>query len=88
MVEEMLNNILEWCFKNTNILQAKEFDGKGLIHFASKKGYTSLVATLLAKEVDVDLKDHLGETSLHLASEKGNLEMAKFLLENGADTNI
>ena len=30
MAEEMLNNILDWCFKNTNILQAKEFDGKAL----------------------------------------------------------
>ena len=53
MAEEMLNNILEWCFKYTNILQAKEDEntGKGFIHYVSEQGYTPVVAKFLAKDV-------------------------------------
>ena len=83
MAEEMLNNILDWCFDNTNILHFK----KSVVHYISEQGYTQVVAKILSKKVDVNLKDNLGETPLHLASRNGHSELAKLLLEKGADTN-
>ena len=66
MVEEMLNNILEWCFKNTNILEAEEIGnmGKRFIHFASENGYAPVVAKLLTQGIEVNLKDKLQKTPL------------------------
>ena len=89
MAEEMLDSILDWCFKNTNILRAKDFsdNGKGLIHFASEKGYSLIITKLLAKGVEVDRKDNLGCTPLHLAASNGQIDVAKLLLENGSDVN-
>ena len=41
MAEQVLQDVLEWCFKNTNILEAKDNDkyGESLIHFASERCY-------------------------------------------------
>ena len=48
----MLKNVLEWCFKNTNILDAKDNnynEGERFIHFAAKNGYVSIVKQLIVK---------------------------------------
>ena len=76
MAEEVLQNVLEWCFKNTNILEAKDNDkyGESLIHFASERGYVSVVTQLLAKGVSPDLKDNSEFASLHLASRNGHTD--------------
>lgn len=37
---------------------------------------------------DVDTKDKSGETALHVAVQHGNLEIVRFLLDNGAKVNI
>ena len=89
MAEKVLQDVLEWCFKNTNILVAKDNDkyGESLIHFASEKGYVSVVTQLLAKGVYPDLKDNSEFASLHLASRNGHTEIAKVLIQNGADLN-
>ena len=41
MAEQVLQDVLEWCFKNINILEAKDNDkyGESLIHFASERCY-------------------------------------------------
>ena len=70
MADEVLQNVLEWCFKNTNIIDARDHENymESLLHFASDKGYVYVVTQLLAKGFVPDLKDNSDLTSLHLAS--------------------
>ena len=91
MTMEMLKDTLDWCFKNTNILEAKDkaANGEGLIHFVSGKGYAPLVKKLLTEGADVNLKNDLNYTPLHIASEKGHLEVAEMLIDFGnADVDV
>ena len=89
MGEEILKNVLNWCFKNTNILMAKDFDnyGESFLHFATDNGYTSVVTQILAEDVSPDLEDNSNSTPLHLASQKGLTEIAEILIQNGANLN-
>ena len=73
MAEEMLNSILDWCFENTDILQAKDhFYGKNFLHFVSEKGYAPVVDKLLGKGVEVDARDFSEGTPLHWVSKIGH----------------
>ena len=47
MAEVMLFSILDWCFKNTNILEAVEKSGAKFIHFATEMGFTSVIEKVL-----------------------------------------
>ena len=93
MTEEVLSNVLDWCFENTNILDSdfnNNNNGERLIHFAAEKGYYLLVKQLLEKGVSPELKDVDGNKPLHIASyddEEELVEVAKLLLQNGADPN-
>ncbi|KAF5375080.1 hypothetical protein D9758_000373 [Tetrapyrgos nigripes] len=48
------------------------------------------VKKLLLKSPDADLneKDEFGYTCLHLAADRGNVDIVKFLLHHGADTTL
>jgi ankyrin repeat protein len=43
------------------------------------------VRVLLRKGANVNMVDHLGNTPLIYATERGDLEIIKYLIENGAD---
>ena len=43
--------------------------------------------SLIANGADVNATDKYNQTPLHLASEKGHLEMAQLLIANGAEVN-
>ena len=90
MAEVMLFNILDWCFKNTNILEAMEKSGAKFIHFATEMGYTPVVEKLLQVNFSnqVHSKDDQSQfTPLFLASIRGHAEIVKMLLQNGAEVN-
>ena len=53
-----------------------------------KAVWTNDVATVRSTHTDVNIKDALGRTPLHIAAEKGYPEIVLFLVENGADVNI
>ena len=55
---------------------------------AAENGDKVKVFSFLKAKGDPNLKDKIGRTALHLASEEGHLEVAKLLIENGAETNI
>lgn len=50
-------------------------------------GNTALVQQSLEKNIDVDVRDEFGRTPLHMATTQGNLELAKWLIEKGANVN-
>ncbi|MCX6771533.1 MAG: ankyrin repeat domain-containing protein [Candidatus Micrarchaeota archaeon] len=39
------------------------------------------------KHIDVNIRDDLGAQPIHIAAFRGNLELVKSLVENGADVN-
>ena len=47
-----------------------------------------VIAMLDAGEVNINSQNHNGSTPLHLAVEKGNLDMIKTLLKYGSNPNI
>ena len=53
-----------------------------------KAAWTGDVLTLRDMNIDVNLKDTVGRTPLHIAAEKGNIDVAMFLIENGANVNV
>ncbi|VDI15846.1 Hypothetical predicted protein [Mytilus galloprovincialis] len=50
--------------------------------------YWDMVPILLTEHVDINVRDKNECTPLYFASEKGNIDIAKVLLENQADPNI
>lgn len=55
---------------------------------ATDKNYLEIVAILIQNKANVNSKDANGWTPLHAAANVGNLEICKFLLEQGADTTV
>jgi len=67
---------------------ANVFTGHSSLHWASDRGYTTIVDVLLENGADVNIKDIKGRTPLHWASDRGYTTIVDVLLENGADVNI
>jgi len=63
-------------------------NGDGLLHIASAAGDVRTVELLVEAGVDVDLLGDMDNTALHYASLKGHEEVAKFLIDHGANTAI
>jgi ankyrin repeat protein len=56
--------------------------------WAVKKGYESIANLLIAKNANIDAKDHDGQTPLSLAIISGSEVMVKFLLARGANQEV
>ena len=88
MAEEILNSILDWGFENTNILQAKDNEhSKSFLHFVSEKGYAPVVTKVLGQGVEIDQRDDQRRTALHWATKSGQTDVARLLIQNGANVN-
>jgi outer membrane protein assembly factor BamB len=55
---------------------------------AVRKGDLEKVKTFLAAGIDVNTKNRYGATALSFAADKGYVEIAKLLIEKGADVNV
>ena len=53
-----------------------------------KAVWTADVASLRGTRIDINRKDAVGRTPLHIAAEKGYLDVAMFLIEMGANVNV
>lgn len=62
------------------------FEGERL-HFAAQDGDFDEVRRLVSDGADVNVFDSLGKTPLHYAVEREWLEIAQYLIEQGADVN-
>jgi ankyrin repeat protein len=63
--------------------------GQTQLHHCVRNGLTSSVERLLSiRNINVNLKDDVyGATPLHEAAWKGQIEIARLLVENGAEVN-
>lgn len=59
----------------------------GPIYFAAEHQHNEMIDWLISKDFDVNEASPFGETALHIAAEWGATEIAKQLLDAGADVN-
>jgi hypothetical protein len=72
--------------KLENTLQSASNNPLNLLQ-ALKDGHNDIAVTLIKDGVGTEDRDNFGNTPLHLAAEKGLLNIAALLLENGANIN-
>lgn len=69
-------------------LDTRDNGGSCCLHWAVDGGKPGCIQWLLDKEIEVDVEDECGCSPLmRLASINGNVEVAKILIENGANVN-
>ncbi|XP_013386265.1 BCL-6 corepressor-like [Lingula anatina] len=69
-------------------LTCSKTSGETVLHRAARMGYEDVVLHCLeTKRVDINAKDNAGYTPLHESCVRGNLSVAKHLLEFGANVN-
>ncbi len=73
--------------KNDDDVNCSDLYGSTFLMWASLRGYTMDVKSLLDNGADVNAKDNEGFTSLMGACEREHIEVVELLLENGADVN-
>jgi ankyrin repeat protein len=56
--------------------------------YSATKGYLEDLISVLEQGANVDMKDELGNTALHMAAAAGHTPIVKKLLENNANVNI
>ena len=66
----------------TEQLNMQDENGATLLHHAAGMGRNKIVESLLAKGVDYVIKDNLGKTPLHYATQIASVECVNTLLEN------
>jgi ankyrin repeat protein len=73
-------------------VKAKDTEGDTLLHYVAtrwKKGTKVVIEALVAQGADVNTKNNLGYTPLHIASkEGGSVEVIETLIAQGTDVNV
>jgi ankyrin repeat protein len=57
------------------------------LSYAAKRGHKEIVELLIANGADVNTKDVVGMTPLHIAARRGHKEIVELLIDNGMDVN-
>jgi hypothetical protein len=72
------------------MMNVKNRRGRTQLHICAENGLTSSVKRLLSiRNINVNVKDdRKGWTPLHYAAWKGHVEIARLLLQNGAEVNV
>lgn len=79
---------------NPNACEARRVDGYPAIHFAVQRGNLDLVKKLMDSGCDIELKNHsknrghFGGRMLHAAAFWNQPEIAKYLIQSGAEVNV
>ncbi|KAG1691624.1 hypothetical protein DVH05_026788 [Phytophthora capsici] len=77
-----------FCVRNGADVKLVDADGDTAVHWAAYKGATEIVAVFQYLQVSSDAPDNFGQTPLHLAAMRGELETVQFLVETlDADVN-
>jgi ankyrin repeat protein len=72
------------------MMNVKNMYGETQLHHCSENGFTTSVKRLLSiRNINVNVKDdEYGGTPLHHAAYNGHIEIARLLLQNGAEVNV
>ena len=85
-LKEMKEYLRSEFKKKTTTLERNE--GQTYLHFAAYLGDVDAIKILLIEDnAEVNAGDDDEWTALHLAAEKGHVDVAKVLIQNGADVN-
>lgn len=86
---EALVLLIERCLSLGEPIFVKDGSGMSPLHWAAGLSDTDCARELVkhANAKDVNLRDHSGETALHLAVRNANIEIARELLAQRADPN-
>lgn len=85
---ELINNNHE-LVHDINLLNIKDpLTGDTFLHRSTTDNILDLVKYLIAKGVNINSKNHKGQTSLHIAIMNKNKEIIQELLNNGANIDI
>ncbi|WP_353287418.1 ankyrin repeat domain-containing protein [Wolbachia endosymbiont (group B) of Gerris lacustris] len=71
-----------------NTDEINKITGATSLHSAASLGDLSKVTTLLKHNAYIDARDHNGQTPLHCSIQSGNTEVAKYLIDHGANLNV
>ena len=69
-------------------LNSRRQNGQGMLHMSASLGYNRLVAGLLARGANPDLRDRNGMTPMHMAALNGHLHIVRRLRLAGGDPSI
>ena len=87
-IRELLNlSIHEDFIANTN---SKDFHNVTALHISASEGFVSVCEALLdyGSQTDIDPRNVLDRTPLHLSCIRGHLEVSQLLVRSGASLNI
>ncbi|CAH8472696.1 unnamed protein product [Schistosoma intercalatum] len=79
---DSLNRLLS---ANGNEVHSTDENGMTPLHWASDRGFTDLVSTLVKYNANIDAKDAEGQTPLHYACSCGHDDVIQVLLKSNAD---
>lgn len=100
MIREEDKNIFDYCRENnmervsqalsakTVDVNAKDEEGRALLHWACDRGHKELVSLLLQNNAEINSQDDEGQTALHYASACEFAAIVELLLQAGADASI
>ena len=82
---DQLHTTVDFAEVDFSDVNACALDGDNALHCVIQWGDVTAARTLITHGIDVNKAGDLGYTPLHVACMKGNMEMVKLLIENGAD---
>lgn len=83
--EQNLERLKAELSKNPQLLNAKDEDGLGLIHWAADRGHVLELTYLIDLKADLNLTDPDGQTALHYAASCDHFNCLQLLVTAGAD---
>ena len=88
-------SVIELTFENGILTSEKDMSKEmaerrrvgAMLEPTRKNGNVEIIKSLISNGEDVNMKDEIGQTLLHMATEQGHISLAAFLISKGADVH-